>query len=153
LVLLAVSFALLPSWPAEWLHLIRATQYFTPPIASVLGAPIALVLLRWKRPEAWLVFVSACMPQTWYPYNCLILLLVASTYREASGLSLLSSAGWLFTLAFLSAEWRGEGTRRAMQLTMLLVGYLPVLILILRRPNVGPTPVWLRWASRGREAQ
>ena len=153
IVLFAVSFVLLPSWPAEWLRLVRSTEYFRPPIASLPGPLIALVLLRWRRPEAWLVFISASMPQTWYPYNCLVLLLVASTYREACLLSILSSAGWLFTLAFQSAVWRGEETRRAMQVTMLLVGYLPVVVLILRRPNLGPMPVWLRWALPRRESR
>jgi len=150
MLLFTVSLILLPSWPVEWFRLIRTTQYFTPPIASIVGAPIAFVLLRWRRPETWLVFTSACMPQTWYPYNCLILLVVASTYREACALSLLSSAGWLVTLALFSAEWRGVHTRNAMQLAMLAVGYLPVVILILRRPNVGPPPFVLAWISESK---
>lgn len=149
ILLVIVSLMLLPSWPTEWLSLIRTTEYFAPPIASIFGIPIALVLLRWKRPEAWLVFTSACLPQTWYPYNCLILLTVALTYREACGLSLLSSAGWLLTLGFFSGEWRGTQTRTAMQLTMLAVGYLPVLVLILRRPNEGPLPFFFRGCWMG----
>jgi hypothetical protein len=101
----------LPDWPREWLKLIGSTDYFTPPILRVGGVLVALVLVRWRRQEAWLIFIAACMPQTWYPYNGLLLLAVAATYREACVLSLFSSASWMAVYLFVPGEMRSEQTR------------------------------------------
>ena len=142
LILLAISFALLPGWPMAWWQLLSSTTYFSAPIATPGGVAIALVLLRWRRPEAWLVFVAACMPQTWYPYNGLILLIVASSYTEACVLSLLSSAGWVIAYLFFVGEWRSEGTRSVLQGVLIALCYLPATVMILRRPNTGPPALW-----------
>lgn len=147
-VLIGGSFILAPSWVQDWWALIQATDHFTPPILQFGGPAIALVLLRWRRPEAWLVFAAACSPQTWYPYNGLILLVVAATYREASVLSLVSSAGWI--VAFLAGDGkpRSPHTREIMAAMLIAACYLPATIVVLRHPNVGPTPFWLRWYDR-----
>jgi hypothetical protein len=144
-VLVGSSFLLVPSWLGDWWALIQTSDHFTPPILQFGGPAIALVLLRWRRPEAWLVFVAACSPQTWYPYNGLILLVVAATYREASVLSLVSSVGWI--LAFLTADGkpRSPETRAIMSAILIAACYLPATIVVLRHPNVGPAPFWLEW--------
>ena len=147
-ILSLVSFLLLPEWPQSWWETLRSADYFRPPILTVVGAPIALVLLRWRRPEAWLVFVAACLPQTWYPYNGLILLTVAATYREASALSLISSFGWLIAYGWFVGDLRSPETRTVMQNVLIALGYLPATIVILRRKNEGPEPLWMRWAVR-----
>jgi hypothetical protein len=64
-VLLAPSLWLLPAWPIEWWHIIRSGEQLSAPITRLGGGFILLVLLRWRRPEAWLVFIMACMPQSW----------------------------------------------------------------------------------------
>jgi hypothetical protein len=143
-----ISFLLLPNWPAAWWKSLAAADYFRPPIMTIPGAFIALVLLRWRRPEAWLVFVAACLPQTWYPYNGLILLTIGATYRESAVLSLVSSSGWLITYGWLIEEWRSPETRAVMQLMLILLGYLPAVILVLRRKNEAPTPIWLRYGRQ-----
>ena len=151
-VLLAgASFLLLPDWPREWLSTLATADYFRPPIMTLPGIGIALVLLRWRRPEAWLVFLAACLPQTWYPYNGLILLTVAANYREASALSLISSFGWLVTYAWFVGEWRAPETRAVMQNVLISLGYLPAVIVILRRENGGPGPWWLSWLLLNRK--
>ena len=147
-VLTLISLAILPSWPAHWMSVVQGSDYFTPPILSLRGAAIALVLLRWRREEAWLVFIAACMPQTWYPYNGLILFAVAETYTEASFLSLLSSAAWLVCYQYFVGEFRAPDTRFAMQSFLIAFGYLPAVILVLQRPNAGRGPVWLEWGLR-----
>jgi hypothetical protein len=153
IVLVAISLVLLPKWPMTWWRLLGTTDYFRPPIATIRGAAICLVLLRWRRAESWLVFSFACMPQTWYPYNGLILFAVARTFREASLLSLLSSAGWFFAYGLLAGGWRSEETRFAFQSMLIAFGYLPATLVVLRRPNVGPGPFWLDWLlSRGNAA-
>ncbi len=146
-VTVSASFVLLPGWASEWWHVVASTDYFRVPIASFEGIAVVLVLLRWRRPEAWLVFVSACLPQTWYPYNSLILLVVAATYREACGLSLISSVGWLIAYFFFVGEWRSEETRIVLHRVLIALCYLPSALIILGRPNEGPTPFWLAWLT------
>jgi hypothetical protein len=144
-ILSMISFVLLPRWPAYWMSELGSADYFRPPLLTTGGVFISLVLLRWKRPEAWLVFVAACLPQTWYPYNGLILLTIAATYREAAVLSLVSSIGWLVTYAWLIGEWRSPETRAVMQNVLIGLGYLPAVLLVLRRKNEGPSPFWIEW--------
>jgi hypothetical protein len=147
IVLVGLSFVLFPHWVGAWWGQIGTTDYFSAPIAGWRGIAIAAVILRWRRADAWLVLVAACMPQTWYPYNGLILFCVATTYREASVLSLLSSAGWFAAYAFLFAGFRAPDTRLGFESILIAFGYLPATILVLRRTNIAPGPVWLdrRW--------
>jgi len=152
LILVATSFLLLPDWPREWLKLIGSTDYFTPPILRFGGVLVALVLMRWRRREAWLVFIAACLPQTWYPYNGLLLMAVAATYREACVLSLFSSVAWMAVYLFVPGEMRSAETRATWSAVLLATSYLPAVIIVLRRPNRGPSPwffgIWSRsWKS------
>ena len=148
LVTAALSFMLLPAWPRSWLNGLGESEYFSIPIATLRGFAIALVLLRWKRADAWLVFIAACMPQTWYPYNGLLLLTVATTFIEASVLSLVSSAGWFLTYLFLAGGGRSPEQRYAFQSMLIAIGYLPAVIAVLRKPNVSPGPAWMSWTRR-----
>jgi hypothetical protein len=153
LILVATSFWLLPDWPREWLKLIGSTDYFTPPILRVGGVLVALVLVRWRRQEAWLIFIAACMPQTWYPYNGLLLLAVAATYREACVLSLFSSASWMAVYLFVPGEMRSEQTRATWSAVLLATSYLPAVIIVLRRPNRGPSPWFFGiWSRSGKSS-
>jgi hypothetical protein len=142
--LIAISFVLFPGWPVEWWKVAGQSAYFVPPIARVGGPAIALVLLRWRRRETWLVFIAACLPQTWYPYNGLILLVVAETYREACFLSLTSSLAWIGILGFFDGPARSSGIQMLWGATLVATSYLPAVLLILRRPNEGGGPWWLR---------
>jgi hypothetical protein len=144
LIMVAVSFALLPSWFGAWTGEVGGSEYFSAPIVSAGGPFIALVLLRWRRAEAWLVLMSACLPQTWYAYNALILLVVAATYREACLLSLVSSFAWLAAYYYAPGEIRSPETQEMFRNVVIASGYVPATIMILRRTNEGPSPVWLR---------
>jgi hypothetical protein len=148
IVLVLVSFMLMPEWVPHWTSVLRATDHFTSPIVRFGGPAIALVLLRWRRPEAWLVFLAACTPQTWYPYNSLILLLVAMTYREACVLSLVSSAGWIIAALTSGSDTRSAETREIMGAMLVAACYLPATIAVLRRANDGVLPFWIRCLLR-----
>ncbi len=138
-----LSFVFLPQWPASWLEQLGTTEYFKPPVLSTVGVFVLLVLLRWRRPEAWLVFSSACLPQTWYPYNALILMVVAFNYREMCLLSLLSSISALGVYLSASSDTRSPEMQSLFRGILIGFSYLPATILILRRPNAGTGPVWL----------
>lgn len=131
-VLLGVSTALLPTWPVEWISLIRGADQLVPPLLRPGGFLLLLVLIRWRRPEAWLVAFVAAMPQTTYPYNLLPLLAIAATYREACFLSLASSVG-AFTAAYLTDAVGGSFASSAASAVMIALGYMPSAIVVLRR--------------------
>jgi len=149
-VLLAISFAFLPGWPGEWWAQVRAAhQIMTAPITRIGGFAIGLALLRWRRPEAWLVFLLACTPQTWYPYNTLVLLALPNTLRESCVLSFVASCGVLLGLILVD-NWQNHEANRVIGNLMVATAYLPATIMILRRPNEGQPPGWLRLAADGR---
>jgi hypothetical protein len=145
--LLLVSFVLLPSWPAHWLGQVGKSADFAAPVTGFAGPAVLLCLLRWRRPEAWLVLVAACLPQTWPPYNGLILMTVAFTYREMATLSLVSSFSWVILALATSPVTKAE-EQQYQSMVLILSSYIPATILILRRPNEGHGPLWLRAVSR-----
>ncbi|MFN2604046.1 MAG: hypothetical protein ABR582_14995, partial [Gemmatimonadaceae bacterium] len=142
-LLLVISIALFPRWPFEWMKNVGGGSQMQPPVIHFGGIVILLVLLRWRRPEAWLVFLMACMPASWAWYNLLILLAaVPKTYREAAMLSLVSSFGALLAINVL------PGPNSATSFPFwwafqVAFGYLPATIVILGRPNVKSPAPWL----------
>lgn len=142
IVLLALSFVLLPGWLSDWLPLARSADHIRAPLMGPVGFLILPVLLRWRRWEAWLVFASACMPQTFMWYSALVLLATAATYHEAIVLSLVSTIG--FGLTLFAIEQNPPGLPRIMWTIYLCTTFLPVVIAILRRPNTGEPPAWMR---------
>lgn len=151
-VLLAASVLLRPGWPGEWLANVSRTSIHRPPVATPLGALMLLSLLRWRRPEARLLAAMACVPQLLFWSDQLPLLLVPRTLRQSLWCCILSSAS--VNLAMFLARQPGsgavtyggitDGLVRHAQLPVLLGVYLPALVLVLRRPNTGELPSWMR---------
>lgn len=147
LVLGALSLVLLPSWPREWFALVSARSgHMQAPIFRLGGPLIALVLIRWRRREAWLVFTMACLPQTWDWYNVLPLLTVAATYREAYVLSLVSTVGGFIAVYLAMQIHSQEELLRLGGATMVVFAYLPAVAAVLRRTSETETPWWLSLA-------
>ena len=145
--IVVVSLVLMPSWPVDWWQKVQGSSDFVPAIVRFGGPIVLLNLLKWRRPEAWLVLLAACVPQTWPPYNGLILMAVAMTYREACVLSLVSSVAWL-TFAWFAPELTKAEQQSQMSIVLNLSGYIPATLMILRRPNEGTGPLWMSWISR-----
>lgn len=141
LFLFAISLVMLPGWPMQWVELISSSPYVSAPITRFGGFVILLVLLRWRRPEAWLVLLFACIPQTPYPYNVLVLLALANTWREAGLLSVISSLG---SLVKQRAHVHDLPSLDIMGNMMVLSAFIPATIMILRRPNEGHGPWWMQ---------
>jgi hypothetical protein len=139
-VLLALSFLLLPGWVSDWWPLARSAEHIRAPLMGPVGFLILPVLLRWRRWEAWLVFASACMPQTFMWYSALILLATAVSYHEALVLSVVSTIG--FGLTLLAIEQNPPRLPQVMWTIYLCTTFLPVVVAILRRPNKGELPAW-----------
>ena len=149
LVLAAIALVIQPGWPGEWLAAIHHTSLLAPggtlyaaPIATPGGAFALLALLRWRRPEARLLIALACVPQTTLLYETVPLFVVPVSILEAGALWL---GSWLVALwvhvagPFASDPQRFIASGKAIGLLM----YVPCALMLLRRPNAGPLPLWL----------
>lgn len=132
-----VSLTLAPDWPLRWLSAVRsASGHLEPPVARPWGFLLLLPLIRWKRPEARMVAVLALIPQTRIAYEAVLLLLVP---RRAIEAIILVVGSWWTVVAWDVIPLVVQDDL-AVQLSYvwpaLLIGtYLPMIYLILRRPN------------------
>jgi hypothetical protein len=101
-----------------------------------------LAFARWRRPEARLLGVLALVPQSPIPYEALPLFLIAKSKREMIALVLLSDVMALL-LSNVSFQGDPEGFARIAVPSMLWLMYVPALLLVIMRPNVGTVPDWL----------
>ncbi len=134
----ALSAALRPSSFADWIGAIRSIPPLKIPMLLPGGFVLVLAALRWRRPEARLLLVLAATPHTPSLYDLLLLFFACFSLRETMVLAILTHAlFWGFVI------W---GSGATFDLYMLHLGqasifvvYLPVLLMILRRPNLSPT--------------
>lgn len=138
-----ISLALLPTWPLEWWRSVQTGRELNAPITRAAGFLIAFALLRWKQPEARLLFVIACVPQTSSWYETLVPLLVARTKREMQVMVFASGVGYLMQIAFLSPQREIASTDIGILIVVFV--YLPALAIVLRRQNEGELPAWMRF--------
>lgn len=134
LVLLALSFVVVPSWPWEWREAVGRAHH-GPLLFRPGGFLLLLALLRWRRPEARMLALLAVIPSGAMPYDLLLLFAVAETRREWLAVVLLTWGvalyGWqvgagVQDAAFAERVWPAE----------ILLGYLPAVAMVLRRPNL-----------------
>jgi hypothetical protein len=79
-LLAALSLLLLPRWPILWLHQTTYYEHFFP--LFVLPGPLLLLaLIRYRDRDAWLLFLTALMPQRWF-FDSFILWLIPKSRRE-----------------------------------------------------------------------
>jgi hypothetical protein len=137
-----LSVLLYPWWPRQWLHALSGISR-PPLIASMFGWPIALAALRWRQPEARLLFALACVPQSMFIYECVPLFLVARTKWECAYLTVATWVVVFGTAAFFPpppmSALNGEPHMAAVAAIntpiFAIVLYLPCLWMVLRRPN------------------
>ena len=106
------------------------------------GLFVLLTLLRWRRPEARLILFLACVPQVGSWYELLPLFLVPVTMQESMALVISSSLGFLLYYQFGAGRSELEINQQIGAL-MVAFGYLPAVIMVLRRPNEGELHPWL----------
>ena len=142
----------LPTWPAEWLAIVRrnpeGTQY-VPPVALPGGILLLMALLRWRRPEARLVVAMACVPQTFFFYDQLPLMLVPGTQLGIVAFAvwshLLRAIAYVTVPGSLASTWYDSVAVRTQWLAPFILWglYAPAVAMLLRRPNEGGAPAWL----------
>jgi hypothetical protein len=143
-----VSLAVRPGWVMEWLATTAQERgnYDVPLTAFVAGPLILAALLRWRRPEARLLVLMACVPQSFFFYDQVPLWLVPATFWESA---LLTGLAWAARLAYgAAAAPLIAATPRDFPPVPVLAEiakpivvamlYLPCALFVLRRPNVAP---------------
>lgn len=134
--LLAISLAVQPDWISRWIATVgqRTEGNYGVPLLSLWGGPLLLLALaRWKQPEARLLAVMACVPQSLLFYDQLLLGLVARSRIEAMILVILGFAGWFVATMFLPEGYTTAQVAGVYGPAILLTVYLPCLVMVLRR--------------------
>jgi hypothetical protein len=141
-LMLAVSLVLLPAWPLEWWQAIQVrNEHLVPPLFRPFGFLLLLSLLRWRTPEGRLLLASAIIPQNVLPHELVPLALIPSNKVEMG----IYIAGTWLTLFFAGRAWgipdfTVPGLNAASWPAILLAVYLPMMYLVIKRPNhPGPT--------------
>jgi hypothetical protein len=165
--LCAVAFLVEPNWIGAWraalatgASLGTGAQYpYTSPVVLPGGFVALLAILRWRRPEARLLFAMACVPQSLLLYETVPLALIPRGWKESALYLALSHLTLWYFLA--QRPWPDENLTKALTsgraYTLLL--FVPLTLMVLRRPNAGPLPDWIErriavWPAwlRGRDS-
>ena len=134
LVLVALSFAVLPSWFGFWLENARSAPHVSPLVLRPGGPLILVAVARWRRPEARLLVALGCVPLTPTFYDPVLLYLVTRTFREALLLTV-GTFALFFIVAFSGPIPTAEEWGHIVATVSVWVVYLPCVIMVLRRPN------------------
>ena len=138
LALLAITFAVFPTWPLRWADSLRISIHMSP-IRFPGGVILLLALIRWRQPEARLLAALACVPQIIGLYDTLPLFMIPRSRWQGYAL-----AGLSYVAAFgqVAAVPRHPG----MPLETMLAArwpfiffclYLPALVMVLLPCPVG----------------
>lgn len=130
--ILAIGFAVYPSWVQEWLGSLTGTPH-RPHLIRPLGFLLLLGLLRWRRPEGRLLALLCLVPQTTALYEVLPLTLLVQTRPQAALFAALTLVAHLLYLLGPQGPWPVGAEYQWW--VMLAVLYLPALVAVLRRPN------------------
>jgi hypothetical protein len=123
LVVIGLSFVVMPHWWSLWLAQTSDYVRFVP-LLVLPGPLLAAALLRYRDRDAWLLFLAACMPQRWF-YDPFVLWLIPKTRRQivfTAGLSWIPGIWkWYHMLPTITEVGR----------LVVLCLYLPMLVVLL----------------------
>jgi len=143
--LCVLAFVLVPDWPWFWLRQLFSmkggdTHVVLGHLAPIMvpgGILLVLSLLRWRRPEARLLFGLACVPQTMTFHDVLPVMLLPNTFRQSLTMGLLSQVAFLLTRHELTTEHDMAAMFHKTAPFALWLMYMPALVMVLTRPNEG----------------
>ncbi|MET0214639.1 MAG: hypothetical protein ABW292_16625 [Vicinamibacterales bacterium] len=130
----AATVAFAPWWVPAWLQALANTSHMVPPVTEPGGVLVLLALLKWRRPEARLLAVLACVPHTRSMYEVLPLFLLVRTLDEGLILMTLTTVAGALVNSLSGDWWANNAT------AILWLIYMPCLVMVLRRPNEAPAP-------------
>jgi len=120
-----ISLILMPSWPWLWLGQTGNYDHFIPLL--VLPGPLLLLALRkYRERDAWLLLLSAAMPQRWF-FDSFTLWLIPRTRREIVWTVFLSYGAGIWRWYHVPASFHQVG------LWSVLCFYLPMLAVVVGR--------------------
>ena len=139
--LLLLSLAWMPRWPIDWVAAVSFQPHLRSPLLLPGGFVLGLALLRWRRPETRLLLALAAVPQTLAPYDLVPLGVVPRRRVEVGLVFAAWTALYLIKVALNPAPLLSRAQLPPDYVpprwwAVLVFGYLPILLLILRRPNV-----------------
>lgn len=150
LLCLAVAYSVDPQWFAAWranmalsgaeLGVTTTGLPYTAPALLPGGVLVLLALTRWRRPEARLLVGLACVPQSLLLYETVPLALVPRGWKESA---LFVALTWLVYWRLPSPVPSFPRFAMASGLLSTACIYLPLTVMVLRRPNTGAVPAWL----------
>jgi hypothetical protein len=137
LLIAAAAFAVQPFWFVEWRMALTDQIGMTAFVLHPGGAFALLALLRWRRPEARMLAVLACVPVTPALYETVPLLLIPRRWWEASLFVLASYAvlAWVQRVPLRGLSNFSAHMANSADAIALLLFPLATLI-VLMRPNV-----------------
>lgn len=138
----AISFIVQPSWFITWLSTARAAPHVVVPALMPGGFILLTAFARWRRSDARLLAVLACVPQTPAPYDLFVMALIPRTLRKSLIMALSWNVLYLVTLAThpstpstVADVQQGRWSLSFWPLWLVL-GYYPALLSVL-----SPTPL------------
>lgn len=125
-IVIALTFFLMPGWPRQWLAQIGQYSHFYP-FLIFPGPLLALALLRFRHRDARLLFISSIMPQRWF-YDAFLLWFIPKSRREIVWTSFISWAAGIWRWYHMPTSFTQVGR------VAVLCFYLPMLAVLLLRP-------------------
>jgi len=127
-VFFLISLAIYPTWPLKWISQLSSFQrYFA--LFTIPGPLLLLALKRWRDPDARLLLLASIFPQRWF-YDAFILWLIPKTRKEFLVTALTSWIAWAWRMFHMPTTTLELGS------LCVLCFYLPMLVIVLRRPAV-----------------
>ena len=134
-ILFGVAFAVRPSWVGEWMGAINRDANFRPIGFQVLGWPLLLAVLRWRRSAARWLLATCLLPGTPMVYSALPLFAYRWNFRTTLILALLSHVA-MWPPLLLSPSAGGFASYLAVSRPALVVLLIvPTILFLLREPN------------------
>jgi hypothetical protein len=137
-----ISFVVQPSWFITWLSTARTAPHVVVPALMPGGFILFTAFARWRRSDARLLAVLACVPQAPAPYDLFVMALIPRTLRKSLIMGLSWNVLYLVTLATHSstpstvADVQHGRWSLSFWPLWLVLGYYPALLAIL-----SPTPL------------
>jgi len=124
-VVAGLSLAVLPQWPLLWLRQAHNYDHFIP-LLVFPGPLLLLAVFRYRDRDAWLLLLSALMPQRWF-FDSFTLWLIPKSRRE-----IVLTAG----ISWGAGIWRWYHTPHSFgevgRWTVMFI-YLPMLVVVMVR--------------------
>ena len=130
LLLVAISFLVLPGWLGDWREVTTGMTKYRGPATTLLGCFLLLGVLRWRRREGRLFVAMSLVPQLPVFYDSLILWLIPSTLWRSFALSAMSWVGYLMWYPSHASPAQNEIALPYLVFTI----YAPALLLLLLLP-------------------